>query len=531
MWSFEVLLLFSLGIIVTQCSVVSEYRDRRSMNMNKRPDIVTYNKVRAEILEESLNKALGSDIQLNDKEMRLNEILMELKMDEYNQGFENPFNFTPSRHFFDVVHSVKESPLFQLIQKMPKGGVLHAHDTAICSTDYVVSLTKWDNLWQWGDLDGDELPKFLFANKRPESIDGTEWRLASDVRKVIGDKIYDAKARPLFTLLVDNPTEAYKDINAVWTKFNHIFMVFGALVTYTEVWKDYFRQALQEMYDDGVQLLEFRGVLPETYDLDGNTYGPIETVQMYVDVLKEFKSTHTDFVGAKFIYAPVRLADDESFDKYLPILTKLMKTFPDFVVGFDLVGQEDAGRPLKDYVERLLEFPANVQFFWHAGETNWLGTESDENLIDAILLGAKRIGHGFAIVKYPTLLKMIKKRKICLEINPISNQVLKLVDDFRNHPSAILFSDDYPIVISSDDPSFWEATPLSHDFYFAFLGIASAKQDLRTLKKLILNSFEYSSLNRVDKLSSTALWMKSWYKFVEHYVDNYDNQNEVINIV
>lgn len=143
------------------------------------------------------------------------------------------------------------------------GGVLHAHDTAICSTDYVVSLTKWDNLWQWGDLDGDELPKFLFANKRPESIDGTGWRLASDVRKVIGDKIYDAKARPLFTLLVDNPTEAYKDINAVWTKFNHIFMVFGALVTYTEVWKDYFRQALQEMYDDGVQLLEFRGVLPE----------------------------------------------------------------------------------------------------------------------------------------------------------------------------------------------------------------------------------------------------------------------------
>lgn len=111
-----------------------------------------------------------------------------------------------------------------------------------------------------------------------------------------------------------------------------------------------------------------------------------------------------------------------------------------------------------------------------------------------------------------------------MEINPISNQVLKLVDDFRNHPSAILFSDDYPIVISSDDPSFWEATPLSHDFYFAFLGIASAKQDLRTLKKLILNSFEYSSLNRVDKLSSHALWMKSWYKFVDDYVDNYDNE-------
>lgn len=68
--------------------------------------------------------------------------------------------------------------------------------------------------------------------------------------------------------------------------------------------------------------------------------------------------------------------------------------------------------------------------------------------IDAVLLGTKRIGHGFAIVKYPNIMKMVKERKIGIEVNPISNQVLKLVDDLRNHPSAILFSDDYPVVIS-----------------------------------------------------------------------------------
>lgn len=68
--------------------------------------------------------------------------------------------------------------------------------------------------------------------------------------------------------------------------------------------------------------------------------------------------------------------------------------------------------------------------------------------IDAVLLGTKRIGHGFAIVKYPNILKLVKERKIGIEVNPISNQVLKLVDDLRNHPSAILFSDDYPVVIS-----------------------------------------------------------------------------------
>lgn len=68
--------------------------------------------------------------------------------------------------------------------------------------------------------------------------------------------------------------------------------------------------------------------------------------------------------------------------------------------------------------------------------------------IDAVLLGTKRIGHGFSLVKYPNILKIVKKLKIGIEVNPISNQVLKLVDDLRNHPAAILFSDDYPVVIS-----------------------------------------------------------------------------------
>lgn len=65
-----------------------------------------------------------------------------------------------------------------------------------------------------------------------------------------------------------------------------------------------------------------------------------------------------------------------------------------------------------------------------------------------MLLGTKRIGHGFAVVKYPNILKIVKKMKIGIEVNPISNQVLKLVDDLRNHPAAIMFSDDYPVVIS-----------------------------------------------------------------------------------
>lgn len=113
----------------------------------------------------------------------------------------------------------------------------------------------------------------------------------------------------------------------------------------------------------------------------------------------------------------------------------------------------------------------------------------------------------------------IKQRDICIEINPISNQVLKLVDDVRNHPATALFADNYPVVVSSDDPAFWETTPLSHDFYFAFLGIASAHSDLRLLKQLAINSIKYSGMNDREKKQAFVKWQIAWTDWLHWVVD------------
>ena len=48
---------------------------------------------------------------------------------------------------------------------------------------------------------------------------------------------------------------------------------------------------------------------------------------------------------------------------------------PEFVIGYDLVGQEDLGRPLLDFADLLIEVrnKTGLKYFFHAGETNWQG--------------------------------------------------------------------------------------------------------------------------------------------------------------
>lgn len=80
---------------------------------------------------------------------------------------------------------------------------------------------------------------------------------------------------------------------------------------------------------------------------------------------------------------------------------ELKQAHSNLISGFDLVGQEDHGISLLSYLDDLLwfknrqtELNIDIPLVLHAGETAKEGSDADLNLYDAILLGARRIGHG-----------------------------------------------------------------------------------------------------------------------------------------
>jgi adenosine deaminase CECR1 len=270
---------------------------------------------------------------------------------------------------------------------------------------------------------------------------------------------------------------------------------------------------LEAIAAENVQVLELRAFLGGPMDLDGKSSGAESALSLYRQFLSETREKYPDF-QLKIIYTWARAASPDSVSKKLQTALELRRKYPDFVVGFDIVNEEDRSHPLIDFLNSFLETMraerasrVKLPYFLHAGESN---RTENENLFDALLLNSKRIGHGLALIKHPLLLNLVRQRRIPIEVCPISNQVLGYIADLRNHPAVNWLRSGIPVTINPDDPGMMGYT-FSYDFYEAFM---AWDLDLADLKQLAMNSLRYSSLDSTEKALAMRSWKVKWYTFV-----------------
>ncbi|KAI7792148.1 putative adenosine deaminase CECR1-A [Triplophysa rosa] len=465
------------------------------------------------MLKQELSQQVGGRVELTPAEQHLDTLLYQLKVKEMAIS-----PFPPAKHFFKVRHVIQKSPVFKLLQKMPKGAALHIHSSALVSADWLVLNATYRPhcyicfMWE-GSV------RFLFSARTPFPRLGCSfWSRLDTLRAGLSDvTAFDNSLMRNLTLFTDDSETAYPTQDAAWKRFEEIFVALSGLVTYAPVFKDYIYQGLKELYDDNIMYLELRVGQSRAYELDGTVHDKAWSLEVYRNITEQFRENHPDFIGSRVIYSIHRSLSVSTVKQAVQEAIEMQRKYPDILAGFDLVGREDTGGSIWYFREALSlpsELKKNLPFFFHAGETDLDGTEVDRNVVDALLFNTSRIGHGFALVHHPLAKELARTRGVAVELCPISNQVLKLVSDLRNHPAGVLISDGHPIVVSSDDPTLFGTTGLSYDFYEVFVGIGGLSANLGTLKELAMNSIRYSSLSSQLKDKAMMLWQEKWNKFI-----------------
>jgi len=84
---------------------------------------------------------------------------------------------------------------------------------------------------------------------------------------------------------------------------------------------------------------------------------------------------------------------------------------------------------------------------------------------------------------------IVKEKDICIECNPVSNQVLRYINDIRVHPIRTIHNYGVKVVIAPDDPGLFNLKGVTDDFYFLAIGV---EFNLKDFKLAIFNSIKYS---------------------------------------
>ncbi|EPQ58065.1 adenosine deaminase-like growth [Gloeophyllum trabeum ATCC 11539] len=500
--------------------------------------------------ERSLRREHARLNALSDAEAQADTVVRQIRADEaktiWTDDNENMPHVFPGMEFLTSRDLIVKTKLFNILAKMPKGALLHAHLDAMVNVRTLLRLALQHPAFHIrvpASLTAASLKTTLpEVRPRPKA----EWSALSSLRDAAaGEWVPLQQARANFDPalggpegfddwvvghLTINPAEAYgthKTTDKIWEKFANTFRVASGLIRYAPIWYPYIREFFRTSIDDGISYIEVRINFGYKTMFNAEGYDVVPAREWVRDFERALRDTQQElkdqgrqdvFHGARIIYTTIRMYTPDEMEWYLDECLALKQEFPDIIAGFDLVGHEDSLHPLIHYIQPLLRFRArqaelglDIPFIFHAGETLGDGTPADVNLYDAILLGTKRIGHGFSLAKHPKLMEICKERGIAVEMCPISNEILRLTSSMPMHPLPIIVNHGIPVALCSDDPAVFGNMGLSYD-YFQVL-VASEVTGLTTLGQIARDSLEFSTLDAEAKGKALAAWEKRWQEF------------------
>lgn len=418
----------------------------------------------------------------------------------------NGGNLYPGMMFTLARERMESTDLWKIVEKMPKGALLHAHLDAMIDIDWLIDQAFLENGLC---IHADEA--LNDKSKRQEGRIQIRYRSDQEMSKVkkgvsIWNSYYEAdtpvslrEAQRSFpdhditfkkwiisrcTISAEESLAHHHGLDAIWRKFQSCFLTIGQILFYEPLFRKSMQRVLGQLAADGISYVDLRIAFRFEFRKKGQTSGEVNNFDAFFSAfgeeIEKFKKTEAgkNFRGARMIWTVIRSSDTKSIADSMKECIRIKKKFPHLVCGFDFVGQEDKGRTLADltplvfwFRKKCHEAKVEIPFFFHAGECLGDGDETDSNLFDAILLGTRRIGHGYSLYKHPLLIDMVKDKKILIESCPISNEILRLSSSILAHSLPALLSRGVAVSLNNDDPAILGhgKNGLSHDYWQSYM--------------------------------------------------------------
>lgn len=142
-----------------------------------------------------------------------------------------------------------------------------------------------------------------------------------------------------------------------------------------------------------------------------------------------------------------------SVDDNAAMLREAYGFYGDGLCGIDIAGGEADYPPMCQKAFFELAKDMGIPITIHAGECG-----SVQNVIDAVCLGAKRIGHGIALMKDKEARARIKAQGTVLELCPTSNLQTKAVESWEDYPFRMFMDEGLKITVNTDNRTVSQTT-------------------------------------------------------------------------
>lgn len=466
------------------------------MDHGANSDLKNYNSQREALLKEAFDLKYGG-MALSENDLKANDVFENIRK-QVRQQLPDRYH-SKSLEFRDLIES---SELLKILGVMPKGSLQHIHVAFYLPSKWFVENSLSENIFL------DDTGKIGVFQEAPAE----PWKSVLKLRsEATNQQAFDKDLENCFHLTDDEMSKP-----DIWKPFQKKVGNRLAICYREGIWKKYIIDSCKYAISEGFNNLQLRTYLPTAYKPGFNFVPNHEEIELYRECVSEARKIDPNFTIG-IIFTGLRFMESEKIQTFLATARELAKKHSDIIIGFDFVAEEKL-RPAVDFADLFLEHAKQSELeglhlppILHGGETL---DQNNLNLYDLCLYKSKRIGHGINLFKHPVLYKLVKEQNICIEVNPLSNQILQYVADLRIHPAIGYHNFGLKISISSDDPGLFQTTS-AWDFFAACI---SFEFTLLDLKRVILNSIETSCMNKSDLELMQQDFEKKWEKFVQNII-------------